>query len=140
MAATIPFAGCAALEDYSMKISLLSIEKAGFVRLGVEGDITSRDFLDLGGKNPLENVLGAGWAANKILLSLEKTIFIDSAAIGWLIDCQRQSRAGGGRLILHTAPPRVGDLFTLLKLSTALNLKENESAAQKFLAAEGIAA
>jgi anti-anti-sigma factor len=140
MAATILFAGCASLEDLSMKLSLLSIEKAGFVRLAVEGDITSRDFLDLDGRNALENVLGAGWASNNILLSLEKAIFIDSAAIGWLIDCQRQSKAAGGKLILHSAPPRVGDLFTLLKLSTALNLKENESAAQKFLALEGIAA
>jgi anti-anti-sigma factor len=117
-----------------MKVSLLSIEKAGYVRLGIEGDITSHDFLDSDGKNPLEGALGPGWASNNILLSLEQTHFIDSSAIGWLIDCQRGSKSAGGTLVLHSAPPRVADLFNMLKLRSALNLQDNESAARDFLA------
>ncbi len=116
-----------------MKVSLLSIEKAGYVRLGIDGEITSRDFLGNDGKNPLEGALGPTWASHNILLSLEKTNFIDSAAIGWLIDCQRESKQAGGRLVIHSAPPRVGDLFRLLKLRTALNIQESEESAREFL-------
>ena len=116
-----------------MKLSLVSIEKAGYVRLEAVGDITSADFLDSGGKNPLESVLGANWASNNVMLSLERTSFIDSSAIGWLIDAQRKSRAAGGKLVLHSAPARVRDVFDLLKMRAVLNLKDDENAAREFL-------
>jgi anti-anti-sigma factor len=118
-----------------MKLSLVSIEKAGYVRLEAEGDITSGDFLDSGGKNPLETVLGANWASNNVMISLEKTAFIDSSAIGWLIDAQRKSKAAGGKLVLHSAPARVRDVFDLLKMRVVLNLKDDENSARNFLTA-----
>ncbi len=120
-----------------MKLSLVSIEKAGYVRLAAEGEITSRDFLENGGKNPLEAVLGAAWASNNVLLSLERTAFIDSSAIGWLIDSQRKSKAAGGKLVLHSAPPRVRDVFDLLKMRTVLNLKDDEKLAAAFITSNG---
>jgi len=116
-----------------MKLSLVSIEKAGYVRLAVEGEVTSNDFLDAKGVNPFEAVLGASWASNNILLNLARSTFIDSSAIGWLIESQRSSRSAGGRLVLHSAQPRVGDLFELLKLRAALNLKDDEKSAQQFI-------
>jgi anti-anti-sigma factor len=119
-----------------MKLSLVSIEKAGFIRLVAEGEITSRDFLDAN-KNPLETVLGANWASNNVILSLEKTSFIDSSAIGWLIDCQRKTKAAGGKFVLHSAPPRVRDVFDLLKMRAVLNLKDNEQAAREVFTANG---
>jgi anti-anti-sigma factor len=120
-----------------MKLSLVSIEKAGYVRLAAEGDITSRDFLDSGGKNPLETILGANWASNNLMVSLEHTAFIDSSAIGWLIDAQRKSKAAGGKLVLHSAPPRVRDVFELLKMRVVLNLKDDETSAREFITANG---
>jgi anti-anti-sigma factor len=117
------------LQRWLMKLSLVAIEKAGYVRLSAEGEITSRDFLESGGTNPIETVLGNAWAANNILLSMERTIFIDSSAIGWLIDSQRKSKAAGGKLVLHSAPARVRDVFDLLKMRSILNLKDDERAA-----------
>jgi anti-anti-sigma factor len=117
-----------------MKLTLVSIDKAGYVKLAVEGEITSRDFLELGGKNPLENIL-AEWASNSIILSLERTTFIDSSGIGWLIDSQRKSKAAGGKLVLYSAPPRVRDVFDLLKMRVVLNLKDDEAAAREFILA-----
>lgn len=119
-----------------MKLTLLSIEKAGYVKLQAEGDITCADFLDAKGKNPFEAILGTSWASNNLVLSLEKTLFIDSSAIGWLIDSLRQTRAAGGRLVLHSASPRVRDLFDLLHMRAALNLKDDESEARQYLTAE----
>ncbi len=116
-----------------MKLTLISIEKAGFVKLAAEGEITNRDFLDAG-KNPLEVVLGANWASNNISLALDKITFIDSSAIGWLIECQRRSKTAGGKLVLHSASPRVRDVFDLLKMRTVLNLVDNEPTARKVFA------
>ena len=116
-----------------MKLSLVSIEKAGYVRLAAEGEITSRDFLESGGKNPLETVLGAAWASHNILLSMERTLFIDSSAIGWLIDSKRKSKAGGGKLVLHSVQPRVRDVLDLLKMRNVLDLQDDEKKAVEFI-------
>src|SRR5208282_3237631 len=120
-----------------MKLSLVSIEKAGYVKLATEGDITSVDFLDSNIKNPFESVLGASWASNNILLSLAKTAFIDSSAIGWILESHRKMQASGGKLVPHSAQPKVVELFDLLKLRMVLNLKDDEQSAHQFITSAG---
>jgi anti-anti-sigma factor len=120
-----------------MKLSLVSIEKAGYVKLAAEGDITSADFLDGKDKNPFESVLGASWASNNILLSLARSAFIDSSAIGWLLESNRKVQTGGGKLVPHSAQPRVIELFDLLKLRQVLNLKDDEQSAQRCITGDG---
>ena len=120
-----------------MKLSLVSIEKAGYVKLSTEGDITSGDFLESREKNPLEAVLGTSWASNNILLNLSKSAFIDSSAIGWLLETNRKMQQSGGKLVPHSAQPRVGELFDLLKLRRVLNLIDDEKAAQEFITGSG---
>jgi anti-anti-sigma factor len=71
------------------------------------------------------------------LLSLEKVNFIDSSAIGWLIDNKRKTEAAGGKIVLYSATPRVRDLFNLLKLKTVLNLKDDEKSAAEFVTSQG---
>ncbi|MGD0463635.1 MAG: STAS domain-containing protein [Tepidisphaeraceae bacterium] len=116
-----------------MKLSLVSIERAGYVKLATDGDITGNDLLEAQGRNPFEMVLGASWATNNILLNLAKTAFMDSSAIGWLIGSQRKAQSVGGKLALHSAQPRVAELFDLLKVRIALNLKDGEESAQQFI-------
>jgi anti-anti-sigma factor len=116
---------------------MISIEKAGYVKLLVEGEITSGDLLDAKSHNPLESVLGESWASNNVLLSLAKTPFIDSSAIGWLLDSHNKMRQSGGTLVPHSAQPRVGELFSLLKLRTVLNLMDDEASAHEFVTASG---
>ena|ERR1700728_4515162 len=120
-----------------MKLSMISIEKAGYVKLLAEGEITSGDLLDAKLHNPLESVLGASWASNNVLLSLAKTPFIDSSAIGWLLDSHNKMRQSGGKLVLHSAQPRVSELFSLLKLTTVLNLMDDEASAHGFIISAG---
>jgi anti-anti-sigma factor len=118
-----------------MKLSLVSIDKAGYIKLQAEGEITSGDLLDAKLHNPLEAVLGESWASNNVLLSLAKTPFIDSSAIGWLLDSHNKMRQSGGTLVPHSAQPRVSDLFALLKLRSVLNLKDDETSAHEFILA-----
>jgi stage II sporulation protein AA (anti-sigma F factor antagonist) len=120
----------------NMKISVLAREKAGVIRLAAEGEITSRDLYEQEeSKNPLEKVVGPNWSKERILLNLEKVSFIDSTGIGWLIDCNRQMKSAGGKLVLYSAPPRVREVFDLLKLGAVLNLRDNELAARQLVGA-----
>jgi len=112
-----------------MKLTLQQIDKSGVINLTAEGDITIRDFAG-GVKNPLEGALGANWASNRVCMGLEKIAFIDSSAIGWLIDCQRKFAEKGGKLVLHSATPRVRDILDLLQMRQVLNLADNEAAAR----------
>lgn len=114
---------------------MVSIEKAGYVKLQTEGDITSDDLIDARTKNPLESVLGTSWASNNVLLNLAKTAFIDSSAIGWLLDTHRKMQQGGGKLVPHSPQPRVTEVLALLKLKSVLNLKDTEAAAHEFITA-----
>lgn len=116
-----------------MKLTLASIEKAGYVKLNTEGEITTADFLESKDKNPLEAVLGASWATNNVLLNLSRTPFIDSSAIGWLLETHRKMQQSGGKLVPHSAQPRVSELFDLLKLRSVLDLKADEKAAHDFI-------
>ena len=117
----------------SMKLTLASIEKAGYVKVNTEGEITSADLMESKEKNPLEGVLGASWATNNVLLNLSKTPFIDSSAIGWLLETHRKMQQSGGKLVPHSAQPRVNELFELLKLRSVLDLKADEKAAHDFI-------
>jgi anti-anti-sigma factor len=118
-----------------MKLTLCSIEKAGYVKLNADGEITSADFVEAKDKNPLESVLGSSWATNNVLLNLSRTPFIDSTAIGWLLDTHKAMHQSGGKLVPHSAQPRVSQLLDLLKLRTVLHLKPDEKSAHEFIIA-----
>ena len=110
-----------------MKLSLLSVAD-GVVRVGNEGTITSADFT-ASGPHPFEQVVGQDWGRNKVLLDMHKTSFIDSSAIGWLINCHRSFKGQGGQLILHSIPPGVRQVLNLLKIGQVLALADNEKSA-----------
>jgi len=112
-----------------MKLMLQQIDKSGVIKLSAAGEITVRDFA-AGPKNPMETVLGNNWAANNVMLDLEKINYIDSSAIGWLIDCQRKFKERGGKLVIYSPAPRVRDVIDLLKMRQVLHLEENEAAAR----------
>ena len=82
-----------------MKLSLLSIDKGGFVSVGAEGTITAADF-HVDQKNPFEVVLGPAWPTHRVIFDMKQVNFMDSSAIGWLIDSNK-SFHGGGRPARH---------------------------------------
>ena len=119
----------------AMKLTLQQIDKSGVIKVAAEGEITVRDFADAG-KNPLEAILGTNWATNNVMLSMDKIAFIDSSAIGWLIDCQRKFKEKGGKLVLHSPTPRVRDVIELLKMRQVLNIQDTETDARASLNGE----
>ncbi|MCC7348945.1 MAG: STAS domain-containing protein [Phycisphaerales bacterium] len=119
-----------------MKLSLLSIDPGGFIRMTNEGNIISTDFT-AEGKNPFEAVIGANWSTHRVLLDLGNTLFIDSAAIGWLIDSHKSFKTAGGRLVVHSLRPKVRQVLDLLKIGRVVALADDESAAKALLQGAG---
>ncbi len=114
-----------------MKLSLVSIEKEGFIRVATDGNITSTDFL-ADGKNPLEQIMGQTWSGNKVLLDMDKTNYIDSTAIGWLISCHKEFKNKGGVFVVHSVQPAVKQVLDLLKIGKVVPIMDNEAAARAF--------
>ena len=115
-------------------LALASIEKDGVIRAVAGPDITGVN-ASAGGVNPLERLLGPGWAGYRILLDLGRTTFIDSAGIGWLLSSQKQFRMKGGSIVVHSITPRVRQILDLLRVGKAVPLAADETAARAMLAA-----
>ncbi len=122
-----------------MKLMLVSIERQGYVRVATDGNITAGDFALSAGRNPFENILGANWAGQRVLLSMENTTYIDSSAIGWLISCQKAFKAAGGAIVIHSIRPGVKQMLELLKISRIVPVADNENAGKAMLLSEDAA-
>jgi anti-anti-sigma regulatory factor len=109
-----------------MKLHMLPAED-GITRLASEGDIT---LLEVQGcANPLQGVLGPDGFRQRVLLSLERSCFIDSAGVGWLILAHKKFSDAGGLLVVHSLPPLVNHSFRLLQVGSILHLAANEAVA-----------
>ena len=121
-----------------MKLSLLAIDKEGFIRVATEGNITCAAFNgDVTGKALMEGALGSTWAANRVLLDLSKTNYIDSTAIGWLISSNKQFKLNGGRLVIQSVQPAVRQVLDLLKIGKVVPIVEDEAAAKALVTGAG---
>lgn len=122
-----------------MKISLVSLDKSGFVQIACEGDITTRDFLDMN-RNPLDATLGASWPTMNVLMSMAKVTFVDSSAVGWLISCHKEAKKQGGQFVVHSLPPNVLQILDLLHLRTVLRVASSEEEGHAMITAQPDAA
>ncbi|HYT88793.1 MAG TPA: STAS domain-containing protein [Gemmataceae bacterium] len=113
-----------------MKLTVLSSE-GGVTHVQSEGEITIVDVQK--GSNPLEQVLGAGGFAGKVLLNLAGSEFIDSAGVGWLMMTHKRFRDTGGALVVHSPPPLVQHVFQLLQVGTVIPVADDEAGALRML-------
>jgi anti-anti-sigma factor len=110
-----------------MKLTLISDDQ-DVVCLACEGRISQNDFEP--GSDPMEAVLGASGFSRKVLVNLEKTNYIDSSGIGWLVICHRHFVGAQGMMILHSVPPRVYQVLELIGLPKVLHFASNEAGAR----------
>ena len=115
-----------------MNLTLQGIEKEGFVKVATDGNITGSS-VPAGGDNPLAKVLGPSWTTMNVLLDMEKTAYIDSSAIGWIIGTSKQMKAGGGGLAVYNVQPGVRQVLDLLKVGRVVPIVEDEPAARDVL-------
>jgi anti-anti-sigma factor len=118
-----------------MNLRIVSIERDGSVRLEVDGPITSDSFA-AASDNPLEGLLGGEWWRHHLLLDMSRADYLDSAGVGWLINCHRALTVHGGTMALHSVPAKALRILQTLKIDSILPLAQNEAAARKVLKKE----
>ena len=114
-----------------MRLTLLS-QSDRLAQLECEGEITQHQFSP--GRDPLLDVIGPYIYRLSVSLNLDKTSYVDSSGISWLISINKQFKAAGGQLVLHSLPPSVRQVIELLKLQSILTLADDGVDAQKKLA------
>jgi anti-anti-sigma factor len=111
----------------AMKLTLIATEH-DVTRIQNEGDITQMDFR--AGTDLMANLLGPDGYSRKVLLNLEKTPYIDSAGVGWMVMCHKHFKEAGGRLVIHSVPPMVNQILRLLRMPDILYMAGDEAAAK----------
>lgn len=104
------------------------------VRLQCAGEITQNDVQNR--RDPVEALLGWGGYSRKVLLNLDKTTYIDSSGISWLLTLHKHFNQAGGKLVLHSVPPAVRQVMQLLRIPMVLHVVNDEATAQKLVAGE----
>ena len=110
-----------------MELYLLVNEATDINCLACEGKITQS--LIKFGVDPVQDLIGEDGFKHPVVLDLEKTAFIDSSGIGWLLGVHRRFQTAGGRLILHSIPPMVLQVIQLLQLNRILNIRDDQETA-----------
>jgi anti-sigma B factor antagonist len=94
------------------------VDLSGKITIG-EGDVVLRD--------KVVELLDGGHS--KILLSLEKVSYMDSAGIGELVACFKKAREKGGTVKLLKPSGKVEDLLQLTKLWEVFEIFDEEAKA-----------
>jgi anti-anti-sigma factor len=110
-----------------MEIKLLGDEE-GVYRFEVVGKL-SRDGYRAGSVDPLVSLCGPDIFTKPALLSLSRSLYLDSTGIEWLLNYFKRFQAAGGQLIVHSASPATQQLLKLMRLDQILHLEATESAA-----------
>ena len=99
------------------------------VRVALSGAVTQRELPPM--SEPLQELLGSGAYAKRVMLDLCEVSYLDSSGVGWLLACHKRMRQAGGKLVLHSYSPIVSNVLRVLKLERVLDLAENALAAEK---------
>ena len=106
---------------------VLCLDVSGRIRMTVPSDQT----------DAFGEVLAEGEYARKVVLNLEKVEYIDSGGVSWLVISHRRFNEAGGKLVIHSAPVVVAEVFKVMSLDRVLNLVDDESAALALIEGEG---
>jgi len=68
-----------------------------------------------------------------ILFDLNDATFLDSSGIGWLLSVNRAAKENGYGVIVHSIPPLINRVFSMMRLGEVIVVVENLSEAQSHL-------
>ena len=106
--------------------NVLCLDVSGRIRMTVPSDQADA----FGG------VLGEAAYAQKVILNLENVDYIDSGGVSWLVISHRRFNEAGGKLVIHSAPVVVAEVFKVMSLDRVLNLVDDEPAALALIEGE----
>ena len=110
---------------------LVKSDDGAVLSLLCEGPITLPQVQQ--GLKPLEELLGPAGYGRRVLFDLEKTNFIDSSGVSWMLVCHKEFTRAGGQIVFYAAPPLVRQTLDLLRMSLVLHLTADEKSARAVL-------
>ncbi len=116
----------------ALKLSVITKDASGIVFAAAYGQATAHDFA-----NPesllFDQILGTSWARHRVALDMDAVPYLDSSAIGWLIQAQKHFRDAGGSLALHSVQPHVRNILSLLKIERVVPMGYDAAGAKTLL-------
>lgn len=109
-------------------------ETCRLVQVRCQGNIIVPDYGANG--EPFARLLGENIYERTVLLDMDDATFLDTSGVTWLVSAHRNFENAGGRLILHTLPPRVRSVLRLLSLESVLHTAADAPAALGLVAKE----
>lgn len=109
-----------------MDIKLVGSDN-GLVRLEVVGKL-SRDGAATG-RDVLATLCGNDIYSKKVLLSLQRSLYVDSTGVEWLLSYHKRFDAGGGKLFCHSPSPVTSQMMKIMRLDRVLNIAATEAEA-----------
>ncbi|MCS7239366.1 MAG: STAS domain-containing protein [Thermoguttaceae bacterium] len=85
-----------------------------------------------------ESALGPAGYRQPVVVSFERTFFIDSSGLSFLIQCHKRFTQAGGKLVMHSLTPSVLTLFETMGLHQVFLLAENEPLALQMALADNL--
>jgi anti-anti-sigma factor len=110
-----------------MKLSVAA-DDGTVVHVRCEGEISEIRFQAEG--NPLENLLGPGCYARKVILDLERADWIDSSGINWLVRTNTAFKSAGGAFVLFALARRVDEVLRFCKMDRIFRIAADETKAR----------
>jgi anti-anti-sigma factor len=110
-------------------------EENGVVKVDVEGRAAHGEIDPM--KEPVKAQLGEDVYQKKLIFNLGRTEYVDSAGISWLLVCHKRVREAGGKMVIHSVPPMIRQVFEVLRMNLVFNLADDAKAAQAMLQGGG---
>jgi anti-anti-sigma factor len=118
----------------TMQLVLIA-DEGDVIRVSCEGEILAHEMRPR--HDPMEDVIGAVGFTRCVLLNMEGTTYLDSSGISWLLICHKHCTESGGKLILHSLPPRVLRILQIVRLPSILHIAEDETGARALASGGG---
>jgi anti-anti-sigma factor len=109
-----------------MDIKLVGSDN-GLIRLEVVGKL-SRDGAAVG-RDVLALLCGNDVYSKKVLLNLQRSLYVDSTGVEWLLSYHKRFDAGGGKMICHSPSPVTSQMMKIMRLDRVLNVAATEGEA-----------
>jgi len=94
------------------------------VRFEASGKVTRDGWK--GSTDPLVTAFGEEIYRQRCLLSLSRTLYIDSTGVEWLLIAHQRFCREGGMLILHSVTPATKQLLRVMRMDLVLHIVGDE--------------
>lgn len=110
-----------------MSVNVLSTEDDGVVLLACHGELDGLQMPEGDGdEKGMKELLGDGWAGQRVVLDMSGATYIDSAAVGWLLSLHKGFNRGGGKMVICELQPTVRRVIELMRIQQVIPIVESK--------------